>query len=114
MIRLSASKNAWGTSQFEETLAREVEALDPALLPLDQGLSSGSHVLNRPHRARVIKASEAAGGIRARVGLFYVSVIAGCSCADDPTPMDELNEYCEVELEIRRDTAEATIFLCSE
>lgn len=55
--------------------------------------------------------SEEAGFIRARAGIFYTGVIAGCSCADDPTPVDEQNEYCDVRVDIDKQTGEATIAL---
>ena len=44
-------------------------------------------------------------------GIFYRSVIGGCSCADDPTPVDEQAEYCEVVVEIDKVTAEAKVTL---
>lgn len=59
----------------------------------------------------VLGVSEENNFIRARAGIFYTSIIAGCSCADDPTPISELNEYCEVQLDIDKQTAEATIVL---
>ena len=42
----------------------------------------------------LLSASEDAGLLRVKAGIFYTGIIAGCSCADDPTPIDELNEYC--------------------
>ena len=57
----------------------------------------------------VIGASEEAGLIRARVGVFFHGVIAGCSCADDPTPVEPQQEYCELELAIDRSTGAVTI-----
>jgi hypothetical protein len=38
-------------------------------------------------------------------------VIAGCSCADDPTPTNELDEFCELQLDIDKLTAVATVTL---
>jgi hypothetical protein len=49
-----------------------------------------------------------------KAGIFYTGVIAGCSCADDPTPVDELNEYCVVQFDIDRMTAETTVRLLAE
>jgi len=59
----------------------------------------------------IMNASEEADFIHAKVGIFYSGIIAGCSCADDPTPISELNEYCEVQLAIDKNTAEATVTL---
>lgn len=111
MIRLPKSVNAWGTSGFRETLKQEIEQLDAALLPLQQGLSVSSHVAERPFRAMILGVSEAAGLLHVKAGIFYTGVIAGCSCADDPTPVDEQNEYCEVLLVIDRQTADAAVSL---
>jgi len=52
--------------------------------------------------------------IRVKAGIFYTGVIAGCSCADDPTPIDEQNEYCVVQFDIDRTTADATVTLLAE
>jgi hypothetical protein len=35
--------------------------------------------------------------IQVKAGLLYTGIIVGCSCADDPTPVDEINEYCEMQ-----------------
>jgi hypothetical protein len=113
-IRFTKSLSAWGTPGFNDSLRDEIEQLNADLLPLQAGLSAGSHVLDKARRALVIAAAESAGAIRARVGIFYNSVIAGCSCADDPTPVDELNEYCEVTIDIDMTTAEAAVTLTPE
>jgi hypothetical protein len=114
MIRLQKSLKAWGTPDFEAILKREIEQLDAAQLPLQQGLALSSHVTDRPFQAMVIGVREAPGVIRVKAGIFYTGVIAGCSCADDPTPIDEQNEYCVVQLDIDRATADATVTLLAE
>lgn len=111
MIRLTKTLDAWGTSDFEDTLKREVEQLDTDQLPLQQGLSTSSHVTESPHTVIIIRVSDDAGLIRVKAGIFYSGIIAGCSCADDPTPIDEHNEYCEVQIEINKKTAEARVLL---
>jgi len=111
MIRLTKSLNAWGTPDFEDMLKSEIEQLGAEQLPLQQGLSTSSYALDDILNALIISVSEGASFIRAKVGIFYSGIIAGCSCADDPTPVDEQNEYCEVQIEISKKTAEATIAL---
>lgn len=113
-IALPAAAGAWGTAAFRTTLKRELEALPPAALPLQEGLSASSYALDEPVTAVVIAAEAAAGAIRARVGLFYQGIIAGCSCADDPTPTEPQNEYCEVELAIDPASGAATVGLASD
>jgi len=34
------------------------------------------------------------------IGVFYHSLIAGCNCADDPTPVDKINEYLTLNIVI--------------
>ena len=111
MIRLTKTLNAWGSASFEAVLKAEIEQLDAGLLPLQQGLSSTSHVTDSPHQAIIMRVSDDEDFIRVKAGIFYSGIIAGCSCADDPTPIDEQTEYCEVQIEINRMTAEATVVL---
>jgi hypothetical protein len=113
-IRLPHTLRAWGTPAFEAVLKQEIEQLDAAKLPLQQGLVRSSHVTERPFQAMLIRASEDAGLLRVKAGIFYTGIIAGCSCADDPTPIDELNEYCVVQFDIDTTTATATVTLLAE
>jgi hypothetical protein len=62
----------------------------------------------------IINITEQEGLLLVKAGIFYRGVIAGCSCADDPSPMDETSEYCEVLFEIDRRTGEATVSLVEE
>ena len=53
MLELPNALNAWGTTDFNETLKRELEQLDIDQLPLQQGLStkkmgSGLALTHRP------------------------------------------------------------------
>jgi hypothetical protein len=113
MIYFSKSVAAMGSPFFKETFKGEVESLDSQLLPLQQGLTLGSSVSDSKFSAMMISVSEEAEFIFAKAGIFYSSIIAGCNCADDPSPIDEQTEYCEVEFEINKETAEATVKLLS-
>lgn len=110
-MRFRRSLDAWGTADFEAVLKQEIAQLDATLLPLQQGLSVGSHVTDGPHSATIIRMCADEGGIHVKAGIFYASIIAGCSCADDPTPISENAEYCEVWFDIDRETAEARVTL---
>lgn len=113
-IRLTDSARAWGTPAFSEVLKREIERLNSDHLPLYQALSVGSHVLEDSLSATVIAVAEAGDAIRAKVGLFYSSLLTGCACADDPTPVNENNEYCVVQFEIDKASGEARVRLLEE
>lgn len=106
--------NAWGTPDFKDILKEEIEKMDAGQLPLQQGLSTGSHALDDKLNAVLIGVSEEAGFIRVKAGIFYSGIIAGCSCADDPTPVNEESEYCVVQLDIDKQTAETTVALLAE
>lgn len=114
MIRLTKTLNAWGTPAFGDILKDEIAQLGSEQLPLQQGLSTSSYALDNKLNARIISVSEEANVIRVKVGIFYTGIIAGCSCADDPTPINENNEYCEVRLDINKITAETAITLLAE
>lgn len=92
----------------------EIEQLDPKLLPLQQGLSVGGYALYDTFNVMIIGISDHAKHLHVRAGIFYQGVIAGCSCADDPSPTDVTTEYCEVLFEIDRVTGEATVALIAE
>jgi len=111
---LTKSLNAWGTPGFRDVLKREIEGLGARDLPLQQGLSTGSYALDHGLRAMILAAYEGPTAIRVRAGIFYSGIIAGCSCADDPTPVDEHNEYCEVQIDIDRATGETTVALLAK
>lgn len=114
MFSLGKSLDAWGTPGFNQALKQEIEQLDPTLLPLQQGLSFGSHVADGGFSAIILRVADDAGFIRAKAGISYAGIIAGCSCTDDPTPMSERAEYCEVLLDIDKRTAEVTVTLLME
>lgn len=110
-ICLPATRDAWGTPDFEGVAKREIAALDPAALPLQRALAVSSHVAAQPIQATILAAGTDAGRLRVKAGIFYSGIIAGCSCTDDPTPMSEQAEYCVLRLDIDPATAEATVTL---
>ena len=114
MTRLTNALNAWGTPDFEGVLRKEIEQLGAEHLPLQQGLSTGSHALDTNLQVMVISVSEDGEFIRAKAGIFYSGILTGCACADDPTPVNEESEYCVVQLDISKSTAETTVTLVAE
>ena len=114
MIRLNNSLNAWGTPDFEAVLKQEIAQLGADQLPLQQGLSTGNYAADAPITVMINSVAEVEDVIRVRAGIFYKSVLGGCSCADDPTPTSENNEYCEVQLDIDKTTAATAITLVVE
>jgi len=106
MISLIQSINAWDSTDFESVFKTEVSNLDHACLPLQRGLSQSSYVSEEPFKPVVLNSSEDDLSIKVKAGIFYTGIIAGCSCADDPTPLDTQNEYCEVLFCLNKSTGE--------
>jgi hypothetical protein len=111
MIRLTKSLSAWGSPAFAATLTRELEQLSQEQLPLQPGLGQSSHVSSEPFKAMFIGAQEDADSIIVKAGIFYSGIIAGCNCADDPTPVEPLPEYCTLRLTIDKLRGETVITL---
>lgn len=114
MIKLDKALRAWGTPGFEPVLKQEVAQLAPNQLPLQQALSNGSSVSDEPVAVVIISVTDMENAIRVKAGIFYQGVIGGCSCAGDPTSDNEINEYCEVQLDIDKFTAETRVELVGE
>ncbi len=117
LVTLPRSVSAWNSPArsptFRATLIGEIESLGaehPALQPLLQaGLTQTSAVATAPLAVQLLSRREQGGRILAHLGLFYAGIIAGCSCADDPSPTDSLTEHCEVLLELSLATGEARL-----
>ncbi len=114
MIRLPAALEAWKSPEFMTVLKREIEYLDGGRLPLQQGLKVSSHALDDRFEAMIIGADDDTGFIRAKVGVFFSGLVTGCSCADDPTPVEPQSEYCELLFTIDKATAETTVTLLGD
>lgn len=108
MFQLSETLHAWGTEDFAPTLRREVRQLGAAQLPLQAGLHSSGYALDEVRDMTLLGVEETTEQIRARIGVFYAGIIAGCSCADDPTPVEAQDEYCEILLSIDKSNAAAS------
>ena len=105
MIRLSRSLLAWNTPDFELILKNEIAQLGVTALPLQQGLSQSSYAVDEDYEVMIIGVNDTSEAIQARAGIFFSGLIPGCSCADDPTPVTEYSEYCELRFDIDKRTA---------
>lgn len=111
MIKLTKILEAWSTPDFEDILQDEIKKIKPELLPLQEGLSQSSCVSKGDISVLILGVTETVSHIRVKTGIFYAGIIAGSCCADDPTPLSEQTEYCEVQFEINKKTAETTVNL---
>ena len=88
--------------EIDATFKEELAGMSPDALPLQQGMAHGSVADGDGLSAMVIGKEIDADRIRIHAGLFFSSVVAGCACHNDPTPMGEEAEYCEALFEIER------------
>jgi len=114
MLQLPNSLNAFNDPTFEKSLKKEIEQFDAKLLPLQQGLSTGGYALYDSFKVMIIGVVDGSECFQVKAGIFYHGVVAGCSCADDPSPTDVTTEYCEVVFEVDRDSGVATVALVGE
>ncbi len=101
-ICLPRTAAAWGGPDFEAVLKAELAAVGAVALPLQGGLRRGSVVVEAPVEVMPISAREHDGRLHLRVGVFYAGILAGCGCADDPTPVEAEPEYCVLMVELER------------
>lgn len=113
-MKLKKITESYGSSNFKNILKSEIQAIDPALLPLQQGLSLSSYVGKTPFSAVILSSTDKSDSIHVKAGIFYTGIIAGCSCSDDPSPTDEQNEYCELLFIIDKKTAATAVTLLSD
>ncbi len=111
MFKLPESLTSHDTDTFTSTFKQEVCSLDSSLLPLQQGLQHSSYAIADKLSVSVLSTNDENNTLIIKAGLLYSGVIAGCSCADDPSPTDEVTEYCEVIFSIDKDSACATVQL---
>ncbi len=111
IINLRNAVNAWGTPAFNGILKAELEKMGVKQLPLQQGLSFSHVALDTHVKVILLSSTEIGNSIIAKVSVFYTGIISGCHCADDPHPVDEQNEYCEIQLDIQKTSADTIISL---
>ncbi len=113
-IRLPKSLAAIGTATFEAVFKNEAAQLGPDALPLRQAMAHGNYVLDRGIEVIVLNVSETPVTVHVKAGIHFLSILTGCACDDDPTPVSELNEYSEALVTIDRSNGAATILLMSD
>lgn len=114
MIKLTQTIHAFATPEFKAVVKKEIQNIDPTLLPLQQGLSLSSYVGPSAFSAIILNVTEENDTVRVKAGIFYTGIIAGCSCSDDPSPTDEQTEYCELQFNINKKTAESAVKLLKQ
>ena len=102
MLSLPNTVSAWGTMNFKSVLKNELESCDVEQLALQDALKFSSSVSGNSFQVMVNHISDEHDYIYVRVGVFYQGVVSGCNCSDDPSPVTENEEYCELALRIKK------------
>lgn len=110
-MKLTKSLARWGTDEFEATFKQEVYTLERTQLPLQQGLTQSSYVSDSKVDLVILNIAETSTELIVKTGVFYSGIIAGSCCADDPTPVCEQTEYCELIFNIDKTSAETKVRL---
>jgi len=113
MIKFSEALAEWQTPMFADILQREIKMLNVDQLLLQQALMNGSYATTDEINLIILSMKDDEKWIYARVGVFYNSMIPGCQCDDDPSPMNVESEYCELQFDIDKNTAETKVSLLS-
>jgi len=114
MIYLNNSLSRWNSPDFEKVLKTDIESLTGKELPLQAGLQNSSYALDSNIKSTILRYEEKHQAINIVAGIFYSGIIAGCSCTDDPSPTDEITEYCEISIKLDKQTAAADISLINQ
>ena len=69
---------------------------------------------DKPFRVMPLATEATADRLRVKAGVFYAGIVGGCSCADDPTPLESQPEYCMLWFEIDRSSGAARVELAPE
>lgn len=104
MMSFQAVVTAYGTPDFAQVFVETVQRMDAADLPLQQGLRQSNYVSPSPHRVVILASEATEKTITVRAGIFYAGIVAGSCCSDDPAPMCEQTEHCELYFTIDRKT----------
>lgn len=102
MVQLMNSLKAWKTDAFSRTLKREVANLPSGLLPLHRCTTQGGQVDDSNLSSCILKQSETDRCIQIKLAIFFIELVGGCNCHDDPVTE---NGYCELLVCIDKQTA---------
>ncbi|MDH5259077.1 MAG: hypothetical protein OEX07_13770 [Gammaproteobacteria bacterium] len=121
MIKFTEALSEWHTPMFADILQKEIKKLSVDQLHLQQAMSYGSYASADHMKIIILSIADDADTIQAKVGVFFSGLIPGCRCDDDPTPAnqslmdqsitEQQNEYCELQFDIHKLTAETTVSL---
>lgn len=108
MLHLPNTLRTWNSPSFAATLVSEL-ADQRDMLPLLALATGSSAVSDEAITVMLLQAWEDVAHRYVKVGIFFSGIVAGCNCADDPTPVEARPEYGELRLRIDPVSAATTI-----
>ena len=90
-------------NDLKNRLKQVLEALPIDALPLAKCTTQGGFVDDQPITVTVLRMTDSATGLEAKIGVFFTEAIGGCSCSGEDT--HSANGYGELLLSIDRQTA---------
>ncbi len=110
-MTLTDTLHAWGTPDFKHCFTSELEKVPPEQLPLQQALAHSSRVSNEPFSVTMISSSDDPSFIHVKAGVFYSGFVGGGSCVDLSVSSDTITEHCELQVDIDKNSGNATVTL---
>ena len=108
MTQLPRSLRHWGQPDFEHTLKKELQQLEPDKLPLHRAVTEGGLVDESPIAATINTSKDTGDYIEINAGIFFTERVPSCSCGDEP----ELKPvYCDISIKINKSSAETSFVL---
>ena len=110
MACFRATLDAWEDPAFGDILRRDVAACQARLRHIAERASASGCLATEDLAITLLGRVWNPDGIHIRIGVFFRTVLAGCSCGDEPS-ME--NGYCEVRITIDGTTAEGELWAAS-
>jgi hypothetical protein len=111
MPTLACALRAWPSRSFAQALKRELEDLHIRYLPLEKGTTHGGMVDDDALTVTVLGVEETGEYILAKIGVFFTEIVICCGCGDDPM---SVNAYCQMQVVINKQSAEASFELLED
>ncbi len=109
MFFLAQSLAAFDSDYFDATFKLELSTQDAFARLLQQSMQFGSCALLDDVEIMINRVEADDAQIHIGTSVFYHSIIAGCNCADDPSPVETNREYVEISITIDRVSAQAIL-----
>jgi hypothetical protein len=99
------------SDHFNAAFKVAIKSLSLEQLQLQQAVKNGSIALEEGITVMIISQQQNEDLLEIKIGIFFRSIIAGCNCADDPSPVETLEEYAEAWFSISKKDGSFSISL---